>query len=862
MARRRGGRRARRLRRDARAGSLAYFGPVAEDAGLSARARAHAAGTAPGRRPRAAAGAAAARRPGPRRSAGALRSVVSPRRRAADRAELFRAAARAIATRRRPPTSSCCSICRSTMPPSASSSSALVGSARSTLATVPHGDHDAIAYLDAHRRRRRGALTSARQGRPRLPAPVSLQRRRAAGGACARRLARVLLGARRRARVRRDRAAHPARGARRRALRRDGDPRALAAQLLRPARARAAPRRRAGVVRPRHAAAASGRAARSSRCSRARPSSCRRRASPSTCRSARCRAASTRRWRRTWVASRDEAVESQRRRADDDESRRTSRSGAWPPNAAQTPTRRRRRHAARAVAVGAAARRGGGDRPGRRALAAAARRQGEGARAAEEGSRGATEAATAQGRRGLEHVLEQLDHLRAFALPIIEQLAAWPRAGARGASGSIGSSALAPRVLRTPAHVLRVLADLRPMADVGPVDLDEARRVLAERLLTARSRAAGAPLRPRVRRHAAAGARPQLPRRVRARPRRADVSAEAARGSAAARRPARGGRRGAADAARSGCEPSGCCCSSRSAPRRERLYVSYPRIELSEVAGARAVVLRARRHARGDRPRAAITSCSRSGRARPAMRRWPGRRRRDPTTRSTIRSTTWRCCAGCSTSRDRGAVKGHAHYLLKLNECLRRSVVERWARGERRWSPSDGLTRVTPHTQAALAAQRLTARAVLAVGAAEVQRLSVPVRAGGDLPAAAAREPEPLQRMDPLTRGSLFHEIQARFFDAAASARRAAGDGRRPSTRRGATLDDVVDAVAGTLARRAGAGRRARLGRRDRVDPPRPARLARSPRARRRASGCRRYFEFGFGAVPGERDAASRARAR
>ena len=56
------------------------------------------------------------------------------------------------------------------------------------------------------------------------------------------------------------------------------------------------------------------------------------------------------------------------------------------------------------------------------------------------------------------------------------------------------------------------------------------------------------------------------------------------------------------------------------------------------------------------------------------------------------------------------AVKGHAHYLLKLNECLRRSVIDRWARGERRWSVSDGLTRVTPQIGAALDAQRLTRR--------------------------------------------------------------------------------------------------------------------------------------------------------
>ena len=61
---------------------------------------------------------------------------------------------------------------------------------------------------------------------------------------------------------------------------------------------------------------------------------------------------------------------------------------------------------------------------------------------------------------------------------------------------------LAPRVLRTPAHVLRVLADLRPMADVGPIDLDEARRVLTERLLTLESEPPARRFGRRVRRHA------------------------------------------------------------------------------------------------------------------------------------------------------------------------------------------------------------------------------------------------------------------------------------------------------------------------------------------------------------------------
>src|SRR5262249_31645888 len=39
------------------------------------------------------------------------------------------------------------------------------------------------------------------------------------------------------------------------------------------------------------------------------------------------------------------------------------------------------------------------------------------------------------------------------------------------------------RVLRRPERVLRILADLRPMADVGPVSIENARDVLHDRLI-------------------------------------------------------------------------------------------------------------------------------------------------------------------------------------------------------------------------------------------------------------------------------------------------------------------------------------------------------------------------------------------
>src|SRR6185295_354836 len=72
----------------------------------------------------------------------------------------------------------------------------------------------------------------------------------------------------------------------------------------------------------------------------------------------------------------------------------------------------------------------------------------------------------------IAHVLQQLEHLRTFALPIIETLASWPAEAPWGTWLDL-FDALAPRVLRTSSHVLRVLADLRPMAEVGPIDLNE-----------------------------------------------------------------------------------------------------------------------------------------------------------------------------------------------------------------------------------------------------------------------------------------------------------------------------------------------------------------------------------------------------
>jgi CRISPR/Cas system-associated exonuclease Cas4 (RecB family) len=140
-------------------------------------------------------------------------------------------------------------------------------------------------------------------------------------------------------------------------------------------------------------------------------------------------------------------------------------------------------------------------------------------------------------------------------------------------------------------------------------------------------------------------------------------------------------------------------------------------------------------------------------------------------------------------------VRGHAHYLLRLNEPLKRSVIARWGRGRSQWTPSDGITRVTGITRDILARQRLGARpyslsALQKYAACPYQFL---------LSAIYRLEPppdiEPLQKLDPLTRGSIFHEVQARFLRAMRD------EGRLPLAAKDvpaalAALDRVVKDVA------------------------------------------------------------------
>ena len=93
--------------------------------------------------------------------------------------------------------------------------------------------------------------------------------------------------------------------------------------------------------------------------------------------------------------------------------------------------------------------------------------------------------------------LRNLQHLRAFALPVIEELAALPESATWG-EWIAALEQLVPRVLRQPERVLAVLADLKPMGPVASVPLAEVQNVLQHWLANLQQQPTREPLRLRA----------------------------------------------------------------------------------------------------------------------------------------------------------------------------------------------------------------------------------------------------------------------------------------------------------------------------------------------------------------------------
>ncbi len=360
----------------------------------------------------------------------------------------------------------------------------------------------------------------------------------------------------------------------------------------------------------------------------------------------------------------------------------------------------------------------------------------------------------------LERRLEELRHLERFALPLISLLAELPRAATWG-EWLDRLSALASRALRAPETVLSVLAELRPMGEVGPVTLDEVRRVLEERLTVLRSE-------PPARRYGrvfiatVAEARghsfevvflPGLaegifPRRAAEDP----LLLDDPRRQLAAALPTQKER----------IDEERLLLRIAAGAAGSRLVVSYPNLDAlqgrSRVPSFYALDLL--RAAEGQLPdlrelegRAAAASRSLLG--------WPAPRSPEAAIDDaeydlSILEPLMRGAA------DRVAARGR--YLLESNPRLDRSLRARWRRWRPSFSPADGVVDPGQSALAALAGHRLDRRSYSPTA---LQRYAAcPYRF---LLAAVHRlrpreEATWLEQLDPLTRGSLFHEVQYELF--------------------------------------------------------------------------------------------------
>jgi len=350
-------------------------------------------------------------------------------------------------------------------------------------------------------------------------------------------------------------------------------------------------------------------------------------------------------------------------------------------------------------------------------------------------------------RSHVERQLERLRSLAGFALPLVGLLDAFPKE----ASWSAWLEALAPlaRVaLRNPDGVLAVLAEFEPMGAVGPVTVEEVAQVLSERLRFLRpeppqrrwgrvfvgsiDEARGCEFRVVFLPGLAEGLFPQ---RVLEDP----LLLDEARGELSADLPLRSHRNA---------EERGKLHLAVAAAS-ERFIASYPRMDAAE---ARARVpsfyaLELPRALEGALPKLKEFE-ARTRESAPARLSWPA-----PKTAAEAIDDTEYDLARLGT-------KSAARYLMEANSHLARSLRARYSRWRPSWKEADGLITGDAAALAALGEQRLHARgwspSALELFAACPYKFAL----NGIFRLRPREDAAPLEELDPLTRGALFHEVQ------------------------------------------------------------------------------------------------------
>ncbi|HLL24701.1 MAG TPA: PD-(D/E)XK nuclease family protein, partial [Kofleriaceae bacterium] len=352
--------------------------------------------------------------------------------------------------------------------------------------------------------------------------------------------------------------------------------------------------------------------------------------------------------------------------------------------------------------------------------------------------------------------LADLAQLRAFALPLLDELAALPEAATWGVWID-RLAALATRALRAPERVIAVLSALHPMRDVGPVRLHEVQDVLHVRLTDLISP-------PSSRRYgklfvaaidAARGfafdvvfvpglAERMFPQKLAEDPLLLDT-ARTQLGLGLETREDR-------------------LLDERLALRlaigaaNQRVVLSYPRIDLDQ--GRPRVPsfygLEVLQAAEGALPgfdelgrRADATGAARIG--------WPAPD--DP--RDAIDEAEFDLGVLDELVGGAAPPKGPARYLLSANEHLARALRARARRWNvNAWKAADGLVFESPSAKAALADHMPSARSFSPTALEALAACPYRFALKTIVRLEPREEPEPIEHLDPLERGSLIHEVQ------------------------------------------------------------------------------------------------------
>jgi ATP-dependent helicase/nuclease subunit B len=358
----------------------------------------------------------------------------------------------------------------------------------------------------------------------------------------------------------------------------------------------------------------------------------------------------------------------------------------------------------------------------------------------------------------VERKLRNLRHLRAFALPVVEELAALPETATWG-EWTEALERLVPKVLHSPERVLAVLADMKPMAPVDGVPLAEVRIVLEHWLANlqqeppesrygrvlvttpeqARGRCFDVVFIPGL-------AERMFPQKVREDPLLLDQQRKKL----------------AADLwlLNDRSQHERLLLQLAVGAARRRLYLSYPRLEVAE---ARPRVpsfyaLDVARSITGTVPDYEILArqAELSGSSRLA---WPAPR--DPG--QAIDDCEYDLASVWPLLNNEVAPAGRLTYILKLNSCLARSLRGRWARWQEPWSVYDGLFSKRNSTAEILERYRLHAHPHSVSGLQRFAACPYRFLLSEIYRLEPREEPAPLAQLDPRTKGNLFHQIQAKL---------------------------------------------------------------------------------------------------